>query len=107
MFDHRSVCQTASMLSHALSIRVLKALQHQLKEYGPTLQTHKLKGKVVYDKRRTAQNAFQLEVTTDVVQFLKNYAEKYGLPQPAALRARPTAFTNLSALHYNKARSSL
>jgi len=50
MFDHRSVCQTASMLFHALSIRVLKALQHQLKEYGPTPHTHKLKGKVVYDK---------------------------------------------------------
>ncbi|KAF6031130.1 hypothetical protein EB796_010560 [Bugula neritina] len=40
---------------------------------------------------RTAQNAFPPEVTTDIVRFLKNYADKYGLPQPAAPRARPTA----------------
>ncbi|KAF6037476.1 hypothetical protein EB796_004213 [Bugula neritina] len=100
MFDHRSVCQTAFMLFHDLSIRVLKALQHQLKEYGPTPHTHKLKG-------RTAQNAFPPEVTTDVVQFLKNYAEKYDLPQPAAPRARPTAspiylpcITTKQGVHY-------
>lgn len=37
---------------------------------------------------RTPTNAFSPEITKDVVMFLKNYARKYGLPQPAAPRAR-------------------
>lgn len=38
---------------------------------------------------KTAHNAFDHQTTMDVVRFLKAYAEKYGLPQPAAPRARP------------------
>ena len=34
-------------------------------------------------------NAFGPTTTLNVVRFLKRYAEKYGLPQPAAPRARP------------------
>lgn len=43
-FDQRAVCQTAFIALHDSSIRVLKALQNHVKEYGPTPRTHKLKG---------------------------------------------------------------
>lgn len=44
---------------------------------------------ILYYLGKTAHNAFDQETTMDVVRFIKRYAEKYGLPQPAAPRARP------------------
>ncbi|KAF6029078.1 hypothetical protein EB796_012628 [Bugula neritina] len=60
-------------------IGLLKVRSHN-NDYIPK-EEKRATAKPATDERcdgRTAQNAFPPEVTTDIVRFLKNYAEKYG-----------------------------
>ena len=59
----------------------VKNLQVHLKENGPIPRVHGNKG-------RLPPNTFTFETTEYIVTFILNYAEVYGLPQPAAGRGR-------------------
>ena len=55
----------------------LKNLRKHLLDNGPVPRQHGLVG-------RTPQNTYRYEVTYDAVHFIRNYAELFGIPQPAA-----------------------
>ena len=80
-YDHRVLCKPDFCFIHAISEKVLKNLQVHLKENGPIPRVHGNKG-------RLPPNTFTFETTEYIVTFILNYAEVYGLPQPAAGRGR-------------------
>ena len=80
-YDHRVVCKPVFCFIHAISEKVLKNLQVHLKENGPIPRVHGNKG-------RLPPNTFTFETIEYIVTFILNYAEVYGLPQPAAGRGR-------------------
>ncbi len=80
-YDHRVVCKPAFCFLHAISEKILKNIQCHLKENGPTPRVHGNKG-------RLPSNAFSYEMTKNIVDFIANYSQIFGLPQPAAGRGR-------------------
>ena len=73
----REVFQDAPGLSHTL----LRKLQEDAEHLLTTPQSSKSKGK-------PPPNILPTAVANNVVQFIKNYASRYGMPQPAAPRGR-------------------
>ena len=76
-FDDREVCKKMFLFTHDLGEKAFKNLLKHIKTHGLTPRTHgntgrKPKWSLTYDDTKT------------VVQLIKNYAQQYGLPQPAA-----------------------
>ena len=76
-FDDREVCKKMFLFTHDFGEKAFKNLLKHIKTHGLTPRTHgnagrKPKWSLTYDDTKT------------VVQFVKNYAQQYGLPQPAA-----------------------
>ena len=71
------VCQTVFMYAHSCSRYVLKKVLSHLESGCIVAPDHGSKGAQPW-------NAFSAEETSDAVQFIQNYADKNGLPQPAA-----------------------
>lgn len=80
-FDHRQVCKDGFLFLHDIGTKHLKNLQKHLRENGPIPREHGLAG-------RAPATMYPYEVTYDAVRFIRNYAEIYGIPQPAARRGR-------------------
>lgn len=80
-FDHRHVCRDGFLFLHDIGTKHLKNLRKHLLDNGPVPRQHGLVG-------RTPQNTYPYEVTYDAVHFIRNYAELFGIPQPAARRGR-------------------
>ena len=80
-YDHRIVCRSVFCFIHAISEKVLKNLQTHLKENGPVPRVHG-------NKACLPHNTFSFETVEFIASFISNYAELYGLPQPAAGRGR-------------------
>ena len=71
------VCQTVFMYAHSCSRCVLKKVMSHLESSCIVAPDHGRNGAQPW-------NAFSAEETSDAVQFIQNYADKNGLPQPAA-----------------------
>ena len=71
------VCQTVFMYAHSCSRYVLKKVLSHLESSCIVAPDHGRNGAQPW-------NAFSAEETSDAVQFIQNYADKNGLPQPAA-----------------------
>ena len=71
------VCQTVFMYAHSCSRYVLKKVLSHLESGCIVAPDHGRNGAQPW-------NAFSAEETSDTVQFIQNYADKNGLPQPAA-----------------------
>ena len=80
-FDHREVCKKAFIFLHDISEKQFKNIAKHLKDNGPVPMIHGNTGKV-------PKTTYPYEVTHGVVQFIKNFAEIHGLPQPSARRGR-------------------
>ena len=97
------VCKPAFMTIHNVKRTQLQGIITHIAETGPavTPRTHGNTGK-------RPKHALTFEDTTKCVQFMLNYADVYGLPQPAAPRGRaehPPVYlpvsTTQAALHKN------
>ena len=75
------VCQHAFCYIHDIGEFVLRSLKKHFLESGPCPREHGSKG-------RKAPNTYPFEVVVNAVEFIKNYASVFGLPQPAAPRGR-------------------
>ena len=83
-FDHRSLCKNAFLFIHDIGEKQLKSMLRHLKENGLVPIVHGNVGK-------TPATVYPFEVVLNCVQFLKNYAQINGLPQPSARRGRADA----------------
>ena len=93
-FDHRFVCQVAFCFLHYLGNFTLRALRKHVVEYGPAPREHG-------SKDRTAYNAYPFEVVNSSMEFVKNYACVFGLPQPVASRGRANQAPSYLPAHHN------
>eukprot|EP00117_Sycon_ciliatum_P036996 scpid74503/ scgid27760/ len=75
------VCREVFQDAHGLSHTLLRKLQEDAEHLLTTPQSSKSKGK-------PPPNILPTAVADNVVQFIKNYASRYGMPQPAAPRGR-------------------
>ena len=80
-FDYRSVCKDAFIFLHDMSTKQLNNLLKHLQNNGPISREHGLTG-------RMPATTYPFEVVSDGVHFIRNYAEVYGIPQPAARSGR-------------------
>ena len=80
-YDHRVVCKAAFCFIHCIGEKVLKNLSKHLKDNGVVPREHG-------NKRRLPLNSFSFETVQNMVEFIRNYATVFGLPQPAARRGR-------------------
>ena len=80
-FNHRIVCQQAFCFIHDIKDFTLRALKKHISEAGPCPREHGSKG-------RKAHNAYPFDIVQNAVEFIKNYANVFGLPQPAAPHGR-------------------
>ena len=80
-FDHREVCKKAFIFLHDISEKQFKNITKHLKDNGPVPMIHKNTGKI-------PKSTYPYEVTHGAVQFIKNFAEIHGLPQPSARHGR-------------------
>ena len=85
-FDHRLVCQNTFCYIHEIGNFTLRALRKHVSENGPVPQQHGSKG-------RKAYNSYPFDIVSKAVEFIKNYALVFGLPQPAASRGRAPTYT--------------
>ena len=106
-FDHCQVCKGGFLFLHDIGTKHLKNLQEHLRENGPIPREHGLAG-------RAPATMYPYEVTYDAVCFTHNYAEIYGIPQPAARRGRADnppiylpALQNYTIVHSKYAEASL
>ena len=79
MFQGREICRAAFLIVYDIGEFALKALIKHLQENGLSPRVHG-------NTNKRPSNAFSFEVVHKVVQFIQNYAEEYGLPQPASTR---------------------
>ena len=79
MFDHHQYCKYGFLFLILTRYRykTSKNLQKHFRENGPIPWEHGLAG-------RAPATMYPYEVTYDAVRFIRNYAEVYGIPQPAA-----------------------
>lgn len=79
----KELCKTSFMLVHNIKRTQLQNIIDHLRESSPavTARTHGNVGK-------KPKHALTFEDTTKCVQFMLNYADVHGLPQPAAPRGR-------------------
>ena len=77
-FKDVEVCRQTFLVTHSIDEFTLKALVQHLMTNGLVSRTH---GK----KHRLPKNAYSFDDLRDVAQFISNYAEEHGLPQPAAI----------------------
>ena len=95
-FDHQNVCQKAFCFIHNIGEFALRSLRKHVSENGLIPREHAAKG------RRT-HNAYSFEVVSSAVDFIRNYSNVFGLPQPAASRGRanqaPTYHQNHKIVH--------
>ena len=80
-FDRRPVCRDGFLFLHNLGSKQLKNLQHHLKLNGPVPREHGLLGHV-------PATTYPFDIVSDAAQFIKNFAEINGIPQPAARSGR-------------------
>ena len=80
-FDHRHVCKDSFMFLHDIGTKQLKNLQKHLQDNGPVPRQHGLTG-------HAPATTYPYEITYDAVHFIRNYAEVFGIPQPAARSGR-------------------
>jgi len=76
-FDHQEVCKKAFIFLHDTSEKQFKSITKHLKDNGPVPMIHGNTGKV-------PKSTYPFEVTYEAIQFIKNFAEIHGLPQPSA-----------------------
>ena len=77
-FDHQTVCKDAFLFLHDICEKQFKNMAKHLKALP---MVHGNTGKV-------PATIYPYEVTHGVVQFIRNFAEVHGLPQPSARRGR-------------------
>ena len=77
-FKDVEVCRQTFLVTHSIDEFTLKALVQHFMTNGLVSRTH---GK----KDRLPKNAYSFDDLRDVAQFISNYAEEHGLPQPAAI----------------------
>ena len=75
-FDYRSVCKDAFILLHDIGTKQLKNLQKHLRNNGPIAREHGLIG-------RMPATTYPYSIVSEGARFIRNYAEVYGIPQPA------------------------
>ena len=92
--DYRTVCQKAFCFLHCIGEFTLRALRKHITEFGPVPREHGSKGHKAY-------NAYPFEVVKDAIEFIKNYASVFGLPQPAAPRGRANQAPTYLPAHLN------
>ena len=80
-FDDRVVCKDGFLFLHDVGTKQLKNLQKHLKANGPVPREHGLTGHV-------PATTYPFEVVNDAAHFIRNYAEVFGIPQPAARSGR-------------------
>ena len=80
-FDHRQVCKNAFIFLHDIGEKQLKNMVKHLKVNGLVPPVHGNTGKL-------PSTTYPFEVVQDVLQFINNYADVHGLPQPAARHGR-------------------
>ena len=80
-FDHRTLCKKAFLFTHDIGEKQLKNMVKHLKLNGLVPIVHGNVGK-------SPAIVYPFEIVMECVQFIKNYAEVHGLPQPSALRGR-------------------
>jgi hypothetical protein len=79
LVEGQSVCKKTFMLYFNTGKHCLGALIKHVRTHGVTARVHGNKG-------RTPKHAIKYEDVLRVVHFIKNYADEYGIPQPAAPR---------------------
>ena len=75
------MCKKLFMLVYDIGRDALRNITVHVKQHGATPRTHGNKGRI-------PKHALKYEDVRKVVQFIINYADEYGLPQPAAPRGR-------------------
>ena len=80
-FDDRLVCKDGFLFLHDLGTKQLKNLQKHLRANGPVPREHGLVGHM-------PATTYPFEVVSDGAHFIRNFAECYGIPQPAARSGR-------------------
>ena len=80
-FDYRSVCKDAFILLHDIGTKQLKNLQKHLRNNGPIAREHGLIGCM-------PATTYPYSIVSEGARFIRNYAEVYGIPQPAARSGR-------------------
>ena len=78
-FEGHKICKKAFMLIFDVGKRALQNLKDHKKSHGLTPRKHGNTG-------RTPHNALNYETLKCVIQFISNYGDEFGLPQPAAPR---------------------
>ena len=76
-FDDREVCNNVFLFTHDFGEKAFKNLIKHMNQNGPTPRTHGNTG-------RLPKRSLSFDDTSNVVQFIKRYAQEFGLPQPAA-----------------------
>ena len=98
-FDDRIVCKDGFLFLYDLGTKQLENLQQHLKANGPVPREHGLTGHV-------PATTYPFKVVNDAAHFIRNYAEVYGIPQPAARSGRANnppiylpAYLNYKIMH--------
>ncbi|XP_062595667.1 uncharacterized protein LOC134257028 isoform X1 [Saccostrea cucullata] len=77
-FRDVEVCRQTFLITHNIGKFTLESLIRHLTTNGLTSRTHG-------NKHKRPKNAYSFDVLRDAAQFITNYAEEHGLPQPAAV----------------------
>ena len=75
------MCKDAFILLHDIGTKQLKNLQKHLRNNGPIAREHGLIG-------RMPATTYPYSIVSEGARFIRNYAEVYGIPQPAARSGR-------------------
>lgn len=78
-FSGHRVCRSTFLLAFDIGKHTLKGIKDHVQEHGVSARSHKNTG-------RKPPHALVFEDIKRVVQFINNYSEEHGLPQPAAPR---------------------
>eukprot|EP00117_Sycon_ciliatum_P006959 scpid48468/ scgid2473/ len=92
-FQGEEICAGAFRYLYSIGVKQLKNIKKHLEDNGPVQRIHGNVGK-------RPKHALSFSAVSNVVKFMKSYAEQFGIPHPAPLHGRagtPTTYLPASS----------
>ncbi|XP_056013929.1 uncharacterized protein LOC125667802 [Ostrea edulis] len=74
-FQNQEICKGSFLFAYGVGSKYVKNLVSHMNENGHVPRTHK-------NKNRRPSNAFHFDDLKNAIDYIQNYAEEFGLPQP-------------------------
>lgn len=74
-FQNQEICKGSFLFAYGVGSKYVKNLVSHMNENGHVPRTHK-------NKNRRPSNAFNFDDLKNAIDYIQNYAEEFGLPQP-------------------------